>query len=163
MPPEITKPTQPSSDGEKNKQFDREVRDMLNTLTHRLADIHKPGASHHQHRETDEEDLGVRIITLAGNNTGATMRSELDEKTDKPLGVSFGEPEALGTYVNSNFQAVNNSIMLGSSYTTNDPGVHMDVIDTFDSPVRKADKHGKKGKKKDKDTFKSDQQSGHSD
>ncbi|CAK7357513.1 unnamed protein product [Dovyalis caffra] len=149
-------------EGDKNKPLDRELKDMLNTMTNRIADLHKPSASlHNQESAVDEDDHGIRIVTLAGNNTGATMRTELgDQKSNKlPDGVSFGEPEALGTYVNSNFQAVNNSMMFGSNYSTNDPGVHMDISDAYENAGVKPDKHGRKGKKKDKEAFRSDQHS----
>lgn len=165
MLPETTKTNHSTSEGDKNKLLDREVRDMVHAITHHIADLHKPSGSHHSSESaSDEDDHGIRIITLAGTNTGATMRSELDEKLGKlPDGLSFGEPDALGTYVNSNFQAVNNSIMLGSNYNTNDPGVHLDISDTFEHRGHKPEKHGKKGRKKDKEAFKSDQQSDRSD
>ncbi|WCJ26687.1 hypothetical protein M5689_008489 [Euphorbia peplus] len=150
--------------------IDREVRDMVNAITSRVSDLQKPaGASHHHHhhhrQEVEEDESGVRIVTLAGTNTGATMRTELDEKSNNSFkGISSGHEsdDASGTYVNSNFQAVNNSIMLGSNYNTNDPGVHLDISDLFDHhhpyPHKSAGKKGKKNKdnKKDKEPFKSD-------
>ncbi|KAJ4711758.1 Oxidoreductase [Melia azedarach] len=146
----------------KHKELDHEIRNMVNAITDHITDHHKPGSSLHHH-EDDDDDRGVRIITLAGTNSGATMRSELDDKQN-PHGVSLGEPEPLSTYVNSNFQAVNNSIMLGSSYNTNDPGVHLDITDVFEQLGQKPEKqHAKKGKKKDKESFKSDQHSEKSD
>ncbi|KAJ9131464.1 hypothetical protein P3X46_035120 [Hevea brasiliensis] len=163
MVPEPTKPSHSSSsDGDKHKQLDREVRDMVNAITSRVGDLHKTGGS----QQAEQDENGVRIITLAGTNTGATMRTELDEKVPNNApqgGVSAGEPDLLDTYVNSNFQAVNNSIMLGSSYNTNDPGVHLDISDVFDHRGHKPNKHAKKGKKKDKEALKSDQQTERSD
>ncbi|XP_034711899.1 uncharacterized protein LOC117934344 [Vitis riparia] len=151
----------PGHEGEKQKQFDREIRDMISALTNRLSDlqqVQKQGSS----QQDDEDDRGVRIITLAGSNTGATMRGELDEKPGHP-GLSVGENEALNTYVNSNFQSVNNSIMMGGSYSTNDPGVHMDISDLVEHHGHKPVKHGKKGKKKDSVTPQDDYHSEHSD
>ncbi|XP_002277018.1 uncharacterized protein LOC100254752 [Vitis vinifera] len=151
----------PGHEGEKQKQFDREIRDMISALTNRLSDlqqVQKQGSS----QQDDEDDRGVRIITLAGSNTGATMRGELDEKPGHP-GLSVGENEALNTYVNSNFQSVNNSIMMGGSYSTNDPGVHMDISDLVEHHGHKPVKHGKKGKKKDLVTPQDDYHSEHSD
>ncbi|KAA8525058.1 hypothetical protein F0562_007078 [Nyssa sinensis] len=150
-------PNPAMTDEEKQKQLDREIREMISALSHRLVDlqhVQKHGSSHH---DGDEDDQGVRIITLAGSNIGATMRSELDEKPSPDGGV--GDHEALDTYVNSNFQAINNSIMLGGSYSTNDPGVHMDIVECQDQ----SHKHGKKGKKDEKETSKNDQHSQHSD
>ncbi|KDP25180.1 hypothetical protein JCGZ_20336 [Jatropha curcas] len=166
MAPETAKPTHSSSsdDEDKYKALDREVRDMVNAITSRVSDLQKSGASHHRLQgEDDEHD--VRIITLAGTNTGATMRSELDDKPDyNPQGFSGDDPEALGTYVNSNFQAVNNSIMIGGSYNTNDPGVHLDISDIFEHHAHRLDtKHARKARRKEKEAFKSDQQTDHSD
>uniref|UniRef100_A0A6N2KF67 Uncharacterized protein n=1 Tax=Salix viminalis TaxID=40686 RepID=A0A6N2KF67_SALVM len=137
----------PASGGDKSKLLDREVRDMVSVITNRIAGLHS------QESSADDDDHGTRIITLAGTNTGATMRSELDDQKPKKLtdGESSGEPDQeSGTYVNSNFQALNNSIMFNSHYNTNDPGVHMEISDTFEPHGLKPGKHGKKGKKKDK-------------
>ncbi|KAJ7947145.1 Oxidoreductase [Quillaja saponaria] len=89
-----------------------------------------------------------RIVTLAGTNTGASLRSELDDKHGKtPHDVSLGEAEPLSAYVNNNFQAINNTIMLDGSYSTNDPGVHMDISDFIEHQEdHKPEKHGKKSK-----------------
>lgn len=158
MPPETTTS---SSDADKFKPLDRQVRDMVSAITTRVGDLHKPHHHHHHSQQADEDEHGIRIITLAGTNTGATMRGDLDDSATVP---QVGDPEPLGTYVNSNFQSVNNSIMLGSSYNTNDPGVHLDISDIFQPHhPHKPDKHAKRlGKKKDKEAFKSDQQTEHS-
>lgn len=163
--------------GEKQKQLDREIRDMISALTRRLADLqgvqkpggggvsshhhpeHDPELHHHRHHHPHDDDNGLRIITMAGSNVGATMRSELDvmDKTtphdqDPNQGGSEHDQQVpLTTYLNSNFQAINNSIMLGGSYTTNDPGVHLDISDYFYTDEHQVAhlKHGKKGKKKE--------------
>ncbi|KEH36635.1 hypothetical protein MtrunA17_Chr2g0284251 [Medicago truncatula] len=149
----------PPAEGEKHKNLDREIREMVSAITHRVTGFHKPGSSHHL---DNEDEQGTRIITLAGNNEGATLRSELDAKSGKYS--SHDEAEALSTYVNSNFQAINNSIMLGGSYHANDPGVHMDISDFTEPPQnqQKAEKHGKK-EKKDKKKGKEGSKSEHSD
>ncbi|XWS38107.1 hypothetical protein CRYUN_Cryun19dG0102000 [Craigia yunnanensis] len=153
MPLQTSQPDQSTGEGDKHRQLNKEITDMVSAITHRISGIHKPGSSHH---EDDDDEHGVRIITLAGNNAGATMRSELDEKSS-PNGISLGEPDALSTYVNSNFQSVNNSIMLGSIYNTNDPGVHLDVSDVSEHEgLKPADKPRRRGKKKEKDSSKSE-------
>ncbi|KAE8661996.1 putative Auxin-induced protein 5NG4 [Hibiscus syriacus] len=150
MPLESSKPGQSSGEGDKHTVLDKEIKDLVSAVTRRVCGIHKPGSSQ------GGDDNGVRIITLAGNNAGATMRSELDEKSSSPHGISLGEPDTLSTYVNSNFQAVNNSIMLRSSYNTNDPGVHLDISDVAEHEGKKyADKH-RRGKKIDKDSAKTE-------
>ncbi|XVE58205.1 hypothetical protein DITRI_Ditri04bG0151400 [Diplodiscus trichospermus] len=147
MPLETSNPDQSTGEGHKHLHLDKDIRDMVSAITHRISGIHKPGSSHHE--DDDDDEHGVRIITLSGNNAGAAFRSELDEKSSPP-GISLGEPDALSTYVNSNFQAVNNSIMLGSSYNANDPGVHLDVSDVSEHEGKKpADKPGRRGKKKE--------------
>ena len=152
MPLETGNPDQSTGEGDKHRHLDKEIRDMVSAITRRISGIHIPGSSHHE----DDDEHGVRIITLSGNNAGATMRSELDEKSS-PHGISLGEPDALSTYVNSSFQAVNNSIMLSCSYNTNDPGVHLDVSDVFEHEGKMpADKPRRRGKKNEKDSFKSE-------
>lgn len=151
----------PPGEGEKHKNLDREIREMVSAITGRVTNFHKPGSTH---QLDNEDEHGTRIITLAGTNEGATLRSEMDEKSGKYF--SHEEPELLSTYVNSNFQAINNSIMLGGNYHANDPGVHMDIEDFTENPQnhRKTEKHGKKEKKekekkKGKESSKSEQHS----
>ncbi|KAL6179954.1 hypothetical protein ACLB2K_046625 [Fragaria x ananassa] len=156
------------------QQLDRELRGMVTSITNRVTDLHK---SRSGHGHEDEDGHGASIITLAGNNTGATLRSELDDHhQDNPRkrgghhglqhGGPTGEPEGLSTYVNSNFQAINNSVMMGGSYTTNDPGVHLDIKEFFEPHGHgKPEKKGWKGKEKEKEkeSFQSDQHQEHDD
>lgn len=160
MPSESsTKSSQsPPAEGDKHKHLDREIREMVSAITHRVTDFHKAGSTHHLEKEHEDD---TRIITLTGTNDGATLRSELDEKSGK---TSHGESEELSTFVNSNFQAINNSIMFGGSYQANDPGVHLDISDFTDDQPPQSQKHkveklGKKGKK-EKEGSKSDHQFG---
>ncbi|KAE8727344.1 putative Auxin-induced protein 5NG4 [Hibiscus syriacus] len=150
MPLESSKPGRSSVEGDKHGVLDKEIKDMVSAITRRVCGVHEPGSS--QGRDDD----GVRIITLAGSNSGATMRSELDEKSSSPHGISLGEHDTLSTYVNSNFQAVNNSIMLGSSYNTNDPGVHLDISDVAEQEGKKSADKDRRGKKIGKDSTKTE-------
>ncbi|KAM7280140.1 hypothetical protein ACFE04_007274 [Oxalis oulophora] len=166
MYPETAKPGHSTMEGDhKQKQFLREVKQMLNALTH--------GTTGTTMTDNGEEN-GIRIITLAGTNAGATFRGELGDDKSNTMnpheGMLFGGGESddeLSTHVNSNFQSVNNSIMFGSSYTTNDPGVHMEISQLSDNQAyphnNKPDRHARKGKKKERDHFKSDHQSQLSD
>lgn len=152
--PSPVQPNHSPSEGEKHRQLNKDIRDMVSAITHRATDFHKSGSTHH-HLEKDEEH-GLSMVTLAGNNNGATMRSELDDKSSNH---SHGdEPEALSTFVNSNFQAINNSLMFGGSYQANDPGVHLDISDFSTEPHQshhhKEERHGKKGNKIEKKTSK---------
>ncbi|KAE8683934.1 putative Auxin-induced protein 5NG4 [Hibiscus syriacus] len=150
MPLESSKIGQSSGEGDKHRVLDKEIKDMVSAITRRVCGVHKPGSSQ------GGDDDGVRIITLAGSNAGATMRSELDEKSSSPHGISLCEPDTLSTYVNSNFQAVNNSMMLGSSYNTNDPGVHLDISDVAEHEGKKSDDKHRRGKKIEKDSAKTE-------
>ncbi|XP_038901871.1 uncharacterized protein LOC120088550 [Benincasa hispida] len=135
------------NDNEKHREIDRDIREMVSTLTSRLGLLRKGGSAQH-HEVVD--DQGSSVITLAGTNTGATMRAELKGKTTKLEDAGADENESLTSYINSNFQAINNSIMFGGSYTGNDPGVHMDISDLHEEG-HKAEKGGAKGKKVGKD------------
>lgn len=61
------------------------------------------------------------------------------------------------TYANNNFQAINNSIILGGSYNTNDPGVHLDVLEYMDHNAHHLE-HDKKVKKSERAGSESDHQ-----
>ncbi|KAL6568862.1 hypothetical protein OROHE_003603 [Orobanche hederae] len=134
MSTEPTKRGPTSHHAERQKTLDREIKELISALNTCLGSIQRSqnpgGSSNHSQDEEDEE--GVKIITLTGNNLGATMRANMDDKPvigTQGLGLAQPEQEDPATYVNSNFQAINNSIMLGGSYKTNDPGVHLDISD----------------------------------
>ncbi|XP_074288476.1 uncharacterized protein LOC141613629 [Silene latifolia] len=138
----------PSSiEGDKHRHMDREIKNMISALTTRLA-----GGSHHL---GDKDESGVGIITLAGSNTGATMRGDLlgrhENHEHDHEDLPSDELEGLDTYVNNNFQGVNNSIMFEASYSSNDPGVHVEIDDVVFPHGHKHNKHGKKGTKKGKE------------
>ncbi|RDX92383.1 hypothetical protein CR513_25469, partial [Mucuna pruriens] len=158
--PSPTQPSEsPSAEREAHRQLDREIRDMVFAITHKVTNFHKSGST--PHLENDGEH-GLSMVSLVGNNNGATMKSELDEKSGI---TSHGdEPEELSTFVNSNFQAINNSLMFGGSYQANDPGVHMDISDfSTENHHLKEERHGKKGKKKEKGASKHNHLSSSSD
>ncbi|GAB2291320.1 hypothetical protein Dimus_025578 [Dionaea muscipula] len=131
------------SDKVKLQQLDQEITEMVSALDSRLTtdlqQVQKLSSSsigNDDEADADHENGTRSIITIAGTNVGATMkgtelqdgigRESPDHLQDEPGGVT-------STYVNSNFQAVNNSIMLGgSSYTSNDPGVQVEISDHVD-------------------------------
>ncbi|CAI9753768.1 unnamed protein product [Fraxinus pennsylvanica] len=141
------------ADAEKQKGFDKEIKELISSLTTRVSSIQKNGGDSTQHNTQD--DNGVSIITLAGTNLGATMRGDMDQTPAVPQGIGLGGTEELTTCVNSNFQAINNSIMLGGSYDTKDPGVHLDISEYMDHSAHHL-KHGKKAKKSERGGSKSD-------
>ncbi|TYH40989.1 hypothetical protein ES332_D12G285600v1 [Gossypium tomentosum] len=126
------------------------------TITRRVAGIHN------RDRATSETMVMTICMVLESSRLqeampGATMRSEVDEKSSSPHGISLGgEPDEWSTYVNKQFQAVNNSIMFESSYNANDPGVHLDVSDVPECEGKKStDKH-RRGKKIENDSAKAE-------
>lgn len=70
-----TESTNSSSERQTHRQLDRELSEMTSQLSSRLGQLRR---AQEDHDEIDE-DNGVRIITLAGTNTGATLKSELGE------------------------------------------------------------------------------------
>lgn len=163
MSAKAVKPNPPSAEGESHRHIDREIREMVSALTTRLSDlqrVHRAGAS--GPHTGDEDEQGVSIITLAGTNTGATMRGDMDrhhkQHDQHEVSPDEDQPDGSDTYVNSNFQTVNNSIMLGSTYTSNDPGVHMDIEDVMDNQGHRVEKHGRRGVRKGKEPAQGNQQ-----
>ncbi|RCV32482.1 hypothetical protein SETIT_7G006300v2 [Setaria italica] len=87
------------------------------------------------------------IITLAGENSGATMdasaaagdvedlvvvgNADADEDNDNQEGEQE-EDVVISAYTNSNYQAVNNSVLVSGSCAVNDPGVHVVVVEHVD-------------------------------
>ncbi|GAA0140780.1 hypothetical protein LIER_02071 [Lithospermum erythrorhizon] len=145
----------PSAD--KQRELDKETRGMVSALSSRLTNLHHLQKNGHSSGrvEDGEGDDGVSFITLAGNNIGASMRGDFDEKSGPDV-----ENEALTTYVNSNLQTINNSIMLGGSYTANDPGVHLNISDYTEDDEAHL-KEEKRGEMKLKASSKGHQELGH--
>ncbi|KAJ0240903.1 hypothetical protein HA466_0219460 [Hirschfeldia incana] len=139
--------SEPRGKEEKHRRqhFQHDLKNMISSLTHMGAE--KGGPSQYEERAEDDDE-GVRVITLSGSNIGATMKTELDNNH----GDNKHELDFLTTFVNSNFQAVNNSLMMGAKYETHDPGVHLDISGDVEKPSMKAsaketkDKKDKKGK-----------------
>ncbi|KAF8099404.1 hypothetical protein N665_0244s0006 [Sinapis alba] len=123
----------------RRQHFQHDLKNMISSLTHMGAE--KGGSS--QYDEKEEDDDGVRVITLSGSNIGATMKTELDNNQ----GDNKHELDFLTTFVNSNFQAVNNSLMMGATYETHDPGVHLDISGDLEKPSMKASARETKDKK----------------
>lgn len=74
------------------------------------------------------DDKAVSVVTLAGDNRGVTMHVAGSQSTrPKPEGKSTSteKDEAGKTYVNSNIQSINNSIMSHGSINGRDPGVRV--------------------------------------
>ncbi|URD78492.1 hypothetical protein MUK42_02924 [Musa troglodytarum] len=74
---------------------------------------------------------GTGIVVLAGENRGAVTKVNSQEMVDTG-GVLRADETALAACANSNYQAVNNSVVLGGSCTVEDPGVHIAISDRED-------------------------------
>ncbi|XP_066346928.1 uncharacterized protein [Miscanthus floridulus] len=82
------------------------------------------------------------IITLAGENSGATMEAGGDVEDLVVVGSADAEEHdeeeegeenvVITAYANSNYQAVNNSVLVAGSCAVNDPGVHVVVVEHVD-------------------------------
>jgi hypothetical protein len=96
---------------------------------------------------SDTADAGgssTTIIPLAGENNGATMEVAAGndegedlvvvgkESEDDDLQEEGEEERVVSTYANSNYQAVNNSVLVSGSCAVNDPGVHVIVVEHVD-------------------------------
>ncbi|CAH9120898.1 unnamed protein product [Cuscuta epithymum] len=117
----------------------RGVTTAFNTNNHHKHGPKAGGSSQKDNHNVDDDSHASSVITLAGNNTGASMKGETEERK---AGIEGENEDEMKTFVNSNFQAVNNSIMFGGSYSSNDPGVHLEVVDCTTGP-----RHPEKKKK----------------
>ncbi|RZR71698.1 hypothetical protein BHM03_00006478 [Ensete ventricosum] len=106
----------------------------------------------------DAADPGLRVITLAGDNKGASMKADMEDLMDTDGGV-YDDDSGMCTHANSNFQAVNNSILLGGSCSAEDPGVHLLISECSEEEEEEEDaeddndddEHEKRGKEEGKD------------
>lgn len=103
----------------------RNLNDEINSMVSNLTGALTPNAD-------EGEDAGFRIITISGTNTGATMKADrLQHGVMQANEIIYdgGEDEnCLDAYANNNYQAVNNSVLVGGSYSADDPGVHVEMV-----------------------------------
>uniref|UniRef100_A0A0E0D9X1 Uncharacterized protein n=1 Tax=Oryza meridionalis TaxID=40149 RepID=A0A0E0D9X1_9ORYZ len=107
-----------------------EVSSILSKLNDHLA-----GAD-----EAKEAAAGTSIITLAGENNGATMEVAGDVEVEDLVVVEAGgdedddeeEESVVSAYTNSNYQALNNSVLVAGSCAVKDPGVHVVIVEHVD-------------------------------
>ncbi|KAK9165508.1 hypothetical protein Scep_000699 [Stephania cephalantha] len=156
-PPTTISESQQNQTQPKNPPFQKNVKDEVSRL------VHKYGSKHLSN--SPEEESPVSVMTLAGENRGATMQlgpqnqfpkregpvhihrgyklshehhseskttdgdssSRDDKKSKNQNGKSNNKEESKTSksFVNSNVQGINNSIMFNSSYSERSPGVHL--------------------------------------
>jgi hypothetical protein len=86
-----------------------------------------------------ESDAGkTTIITLAGENNGAAMEADAEDLVVVEAGGGDHDEEGedeeveVSAYTNSNYQAVNNSVLVAGSCAVRDPGVHVVIVEHVD-------------------------------
>jgi len=149
-----------SSSAEKAPPLQKGIKDDITKFVHKLT------ATVHPSQHTDDKQFSV--ITLVGDNRGATMHlgSETAKKEDSihihrayksdPEETNEvttdgeentnedeeeEEEEELGmAYVNSNIQSINNSLMFHGSISERDPGVQIALPQKPSEPIRPHDK-----------------------
>jgi len=144
MAPTIFSPAGTSNE-KLNSEIEGEIHTAIADLTLRLQQLHTlhtPRDDNNQNHEAVksreagqvEEGTGVRIITLAGQNYGATMnlpgsaKNLIDEgEGGQRESVISSNHTTINIYINNNVQGVNNSILYNSSCELRDPGVHLNV------------------------------------
>lgn len=102
-------------------------------------EVHNLLTSLNNHQEIGRKNAGesgnsVNIITLAGANQGASMKSaRMDHEMVNDNGVlyAFEYKLIMKACTNSNFQAVTNCLMLKGRCTAGDPGVHLEFSEDF--------------------------------
>ena len=109
------------SDNRESNDLPKDIREGIAKLVKNLAVKHS--------KQGDKEDgvQGITMITLAGENRGATMNVNGSHLSGKEEGeASKKKPSGFtASGVNSNVQAINNSILSGSWCRVDYPGVDL--------------------------------------
>ncbi|RCV24265.1 hypothetical protein SETIT_5G071300v2 [Setaria italica] len=128
--------------GEHGSKLHKELKEGVADMVHKLsASAPSSGGGHGRPASAA---AGTTVITLAGENKGASMKIDgaavADGKADSAAGkerrgqkldgsVAGGKEQGgsrgLTAFVNSNVQVINNSLLLQSSCNGGDPGVHL--------------------------------------
>lgn len=141
--------------GRNGKALQKETKDDVFDLACRLAELNAQRKASMGEEKTSRDEPGVTVITLAGENKGATMDLGSEKRNDDgmvdihrgyklfqddknevgleakptPKTKRNAHPKGatMSTYVNSNVQGANNSILYNSSCPSRDPGVRLDI------------------------------------
>ncbi|CAL9240733.1 unnamed protein product [Arabidopsis halleri] len=123
------------------------------SISRKIKEDVKDGISKLTWGKSNGDEKSVNVYTLTGENKGATMgigsekekkdgevhirrgyRSNPDEspntttmETENPKDDEAEEEARVRAYINGNTQGINNSIVVESSVSENDPGVHMSL------------------------------------
>ncbi|MED6118410.1 hypothetical protein PIB30_002116 [Stylosanthes scabra] len=125
-----------------NNQLQKGIKENISSFVQKLATVTptQPPAM-----EVDDEHKSFSVVTLAGDNKGATMNvaegsskkdgsirihrayKKKDQEEEEEESTDAGDDDVAGNkaYVNSNIQSVNNSVMVKGSVSERDPGVRI--------------------------------------
>ncbi|KAG0490272.1 hypothetical protein HPP92_007135 [Vanilla planifolia] len=121
-------PANTQDDDHCRRKHEHEIRDAISSLTHHLTALGRSAArTSDSHAVAMEPHNGVPFIRLAGKNSGAAMKADAVGEVTETHGFVLGDEKALRAFTNSNFQAVNNSVLLGGSCIAEDPGVNIRI------------------------------------
>ncbi|KAG0462779.1 hypothetical protein HPP92_021255 [Vanilla planifolia] len=132
----------PQAQKQSYQHINPELRDMISILT---------GLGRSSDHGEGNDSAG--IITLTGTNKGAMMKMDgLDPASDTEMAVHRDGRQGVEAFANSNYQSINNSIVMGGSCHADDPGVHLLIEDFVEEEGDGEDDghHEKKSKTKKK-------------
>ncbi|KAG6522476.1 hypothetical protein ZIOFF_019616 [Zingiber officinale] len=81
------------------------------------------------------EGEGAGLVMLTGENTGAVTKADsrlLQQLAVDTQGEMRADEASLSAFANSNYQAVNNSVVVGGHCAVEDPGVHIEILENDD-------------------------------
>ncbi|XP_074581320.1 uncharacterized protein LOC141837847 [Curcuma longa] len=87
------------------------------------------------HGEVEEQGEGAGLVMLTGENTGAVTKADgrlLQQLAVDTQGEMRADEASLSAFANSNYQAVNNSVVVGGRCAVEDPGVHIEILENDD-------------------------------
>ncbi|KAK7280668.1 hypothetical protein RJT34_25735 [Clitoria ternatea] len=153
-----------SSSGGQKAPLQKGIKDDITKFVHKLTtSVHTP--------QPNDHDKQFSVITLAGDNRGATMhvgsdsakkegsihihrayKSDQEESTEVTTDGEDGteednqeesdDDEVGMAYVNSNIQSINNSLMFHGSISERDPGVQLSLPQQAVEPIKPIDRPG---------------------
>ncbi|KAK8939296.1 hypothetical protein KSP40_PGU002190 [Platanthera guangdongensis] len=130
----------PPAKEQSRHQLNHELQDVISILT-KLAK--------NNNRSVND---ATGIITVAGTNRGAVLRMDGPKDTAQiPAETHNTDDEGTEAYANSNYQSINNSIVIGGSCVADDPGIHLHIEDYAKEAMEEnkpADHHETKSNKK---------------
>lgn len=152
-PLKLPKPAQTMSDSEPEPKIPIDQKKVVFQETTDRSRGYIP-ARHHEYKQSEPDEYGMSVLTLAGENKGAIMdlsparkkygfngspQKLQTEQSDAEKSGSGSDNESrpknrngmgrrslpMTAFMNSNVQAVNNSILHNTTCSHHDPGIHL--------------------------------------